>query len=59
MKIFDNSLEGYEDSLKNGTHAINLNDQAQHEYGMRRLNPALLEWMMGYPQDYTDLGEKR
>jgi hypothetical protein len=47
------SREGYEDSKKNGTHAINLNDQAQHEYGMKRLNPELPEWMMGYPEKWT------
>ena len=47
------SLEGYKDCKENGTHAINLNDQTRHEYGMKRLNPELPEWMMGYPVNWT------
>lgn len=47
------SLEGYKDCKENGTHAINLNDQTRHEYGMKRLNPELPEWMMGYPANWT------
>ena len=85
------SKEGYLDSLKNGTHAINLLDQVKHNYqpmnfptpsanedaagtpkgkmqrmlgnceevrnsGKGTLNSEWVEWLMGYPIGWTDIG---
>ena len=63
------SKEGYLDSLKNGTHAINLLDQVKHNYqpidfptlkanqdAVGTLNSEWVEWLMGYPIGWTDIG---
>ena len=42
------SQEMYEECLKTGKHAITLNDQVNGP-----LNPTWVEWLMGYPENWT------
>jgi len=47
------SLPAYIDSLQNGTHAVNLNDQVRHRLGLMKVPPMFAEWLMMFPSKWT------
>ena len=48
---------GYQnpEKLNQTTHQLSVNDIAMKRYGIKKLNPQLCEWLMGWPLEWTDL----
>ena len=48
---------GYQnpEKLNQTTHQLSVNDIAMKRYGIKKLNPQLCEWLMGWPLGWTDL----